>query len=312
MNTSIGEARSDKRFQGSNVDVDYRVKNLFLFDLDGTLVKTESGKDFPVSPTDIRYNKMVLQNLKEINEHHPIKLVIVTNQGGIEAGFYKESEVVERINNVIKFLKEDTLIEDISYQMCITNDKNSPLRKPNTGMLENAAQLTGITDKDQILFVGDASGKEGDFSDSDYKAAVNFGVDYLDVEDFQIKCTCGLRKEIFERKCKEDPNCWEQYQERLRLQKEREEMLSKMTDEEREAFIANEILERKKAEEKFLEEHPEVAEQRKKEMEAMEEAMRSEKEEQERRRKEFEEQERLEKERRERERSFLDSFGAKF
>ena len=61
-----------------------------------------------------------------------------------------------------------------------------------------------------------------------------------------------------------------------------------------------------------MEEHPEIAEQRKNEIKAMEDAMRSEQEEQERRRKEFEEQERLEKERRERERSFLDSFGAKF
>lgn len=29
-----------------------------------------------------------------------------------------------------------------------------------------------------------ASGKPGDFSDSDRKCAENFGIDYLDVEDF--------------------------------------------------------------------------------------------------------------------------------
>lgn len=32
--------------------------------------------------------------------------------------------------------------------------------------------------------VGDASGKEGQFSDIDKKTAENFGIDYLDVEDF--------------------------------------------------------------------------------------------------------------------------------
>ena len=32
--------------------------------------------------------------------------------------------------------------------------------------------------------IGDASGKEGQFSDSDKKTAENFGIDYLDVEDF--------------------------------------------------------------------------------------------------------------------------------
>ena len=34
------------------------------------------------------------------------------------------------------------------------------------------------------LMIGDASGKEGQFSDSDKKTAENFGIDYMDVEDF--------------------------------------------------------------------------------------------------------------------------------
>ena len=32
--------------------------------------------------------------------------------------------------------------------------------------------------------IGDDSGKPGDFSDSDKKCAENFGIDYIDVEDF--------------------------------------------------------------------------------------------------------------------------------
>lgn len=39
-------------------------------------------------------------------------------------------------------------------------------------------------DKDDALMIGDASGLEGQFSDSDKKTAENFGIDYLDVEDF--------------------------------------------------------------------------------------------------------------------------------
>lgn len=38
--------------------------------------------------------------------------------------------------------------------------------------------------KDDCLMIGDASGKEGQFSDSDKKTAENFGIDYMDVEDF--------------------------------------------------------------------------------------------------------------------------------
>ena len=38
--------------------------------------------------------------------------------------------------------------------------------------------------KDDCLMIGDASGKEGQFSDSDKMTAENFGIDYLDAEDF--------------------------------------------------------------------------------------------------------------------------------
>ena len=40
--------------------------------------------------------------------------------------------------------------------------------------------------KTESLMIGDASGKEGQFSDSDKKCAENFGIDYLDVNDFLV------------------------------------------------------------------------------------------------------------------------------
>ena len=38
--------------------------------------------------------------------------------------------------------------------------------------------------KQKSLMIGDASGKEGQFSDSDKKTAEYFGIDYMDVNDF--------------------------------------------------------------------------------------------------------------------------------
>ena len=38
--------------------------------------------------------------------------------------------------------------------------------------------------KSRSLMIGDASGKEGQFSDTDKKTAENFGIDYMDVDDF--------------------------------------------------------------------------------------------------------------------------------
>lgn len=40
---------------------------------------------------------------------------------------------------------------------------------------------------DTILMIGDASGKEGQLSDSDKKTAGNFGCEYMDVDDFVDK-----------------------------------------------------------------------------------------------------------------------------
>lgn len=73
---------------------------------------------------------------------------------------------------------------------CETNDKSDHYRKPNTGMLETLTEKYVGDDFDYIksksLMIGDASGKEGQFSDSDKKTAENFGIDYMDVDDFLI------------------------------------------------------------------------------------------------------------------------------
>ena len=41
-----------------------------------------------------------------------------------------------------------------------------------------------VVSKEEMLMIGDASGKPGQFSDSDKKTAENFGIDYLDISDF--------------------------------------------------------------------------------------------------------------------------------
>ena len=57
-----------------------------------------------------------------------------------------------------------------------TNDRSNPNRKPNNG-LPTISKL-------ETLMIGDASGKEGQHSDSDTKTTERWGCDYLDVEDF--------------------------------------------------------------------------------------------------------------------------------
>lgn len=160
-------------------------KYKYIFsDLDGTLIETISGETFPKGIWDMKIRFDVLDKIKEIK---PAYLLIVTNQGGIELGR------VDRIGFSIKLNYIRALISEYCNcrchaTYCTTNAISDPYRKPNTGMLKKMIKDYVGNNIDYIksisLMIGDASGKEGQFSDSDKKTAENFGIDYMDVEDF--------------------------------------------------------------------------------------------------------------------------------
>lgn len=81
------------------------------------------------------------------------------------------------INKLNNFSYSDSLY-------CCSMDKNDTYRKPNTGMLEQLYYQYKVESKDECIMIGDASGKSGDFSDSDRRCASRFFIDYIDVRDF--------------------------------------------------------------------------------------------------------------------------------
>lgn len=126
----------------------------------------------------------VLNAIKKLN---PEYIFIVSNQGGIESGFVDAQNFRVKSEYVARAVGEYCNCK--CYAMyCETNDKLDLYRKPNTGMLEKLMKSYIGDDFDYIktksLMIGDASGKEGQFSDSDKKTAENFGIDYMDVNDF--------------------------------------------------------------------------------------------------------------------------------
>lgn len=114
-------------------------------------------------------------------------VLIVSNQGGIEAGFVDHQRFQSKIEYVSQCVKEYCGVKCYS-EYCTTNDKNDLYRKPNVGMLNHLCENYVGDDFDYIksvtLMIGDASGLEGQFSDSDKRTAENFGIDYLDVNEF--------------------------------------------------------------------------------------------------------------------------------
>lgn len=130
--------------------------------------------------------------LDKIRELKPEYLLIVTNQGGIEKGFIDEWRFGQKLGYICSSIEEYCGCEKVFSCYCPSNNKTDPNRKPNTGMLENLIK-TFVEPfvrhnfdyiKSKSLMIGDASGKEGQFSDRDKKCAENFGIDYLDVNDF--------------------------------------------------------------------------------------------------------------------------------
>ena len=165
-------------------------KYKYLFcDLDGTLIKTASGKTFAEDATDFRIRKDVLDKIKELHQKNDLEFIaIVTNQGGIPQ-YISERDFAAKLKAIVTFIEYITSTLVMSYY-CASLEPSDENRKPNVGMLVKAARdfekFLGQSkfDKEKALMIGDASGKPGQFSDSDKKTAENFGIDYMDVEDF--------------------------------------------------------------------------------------------------------------------------------
>lgn len=161
-----------------------KAKKIIFCDLDGTLIETISGEVFPKGIWDMRIKFDVLDAIKKLN---PDYILIVSNQGGIEKGFVDAHNFRAKSEYITRAICE--YCDCKCYGMhCETNNKSDIYRKPNTGMLESLMERYVGDDFDHIkqksLMIGDVSGKEGQFSDSDKKTAENFGIDYIDVDDF--------------------------------------------------------------------------------------------------------------------------------
>lgn len=164
-----------------------KYKVLFC-DLDGTLIETLSGETFPKGIWDMKIKFDVLDAIKRLA---PDYVFIVSNQGGIEKGHVDKRNFEFKMEYLIRSMKEYGISSFIEYNYCPFNDKSNEYRKPNIGMLSSLCErhIAGKQPIPQVanmdcLMIGDASGLEGQWSDTDKKTAENFGCDYMDVNEF--------------------------------------------------------------------------------------------------------------------------------
>jgi D-glycero-D-manno-heptose 1,7-bisphosphate phosphatase len=153
-------------------------KALFL-DLDHTLIRPLGGRTFPKDDKDWEFISEMIPILKDFQDRGYL-LLVVSNQGGIEAGHTTEFEFNEKCRNI-----SDRLIEygvDITkWYYSVSLDKESFDRKPSPGMAYKAALDFKLYLR-YCTMVGDMD------TDNTFAKNAYIGT-YYDVKDFINKFT---------------------------------------------------------------------------------------------------------------------------
>lgn len=131
------------------------MKYLFI-DRDGVINKDPGGwtKDSYVTEwKDFHFLPGTLEALK-ILKKKGIKVIVASNQGGVNRGIYTQEELDKVTGLMLKEIRKSGAdIEEVFYCTHIDED-NCDCRKPKPGMLEEAAKKYSI-DLKKAYFIGD-------------------------------------------------------------------------------------------------------------------------------------------------------------
>jgi bifunctional polynucleotide phosphatase/kinase len=160
---------------------------LSSFDLDSTLIKTKSGRRFGTDKDDWKFIYSNDRMKRKMTGSNTSVICIISNQLGVSKGKVNDKELMHKFTNIVNSLSN--ILED--KFICIFGAFQDDLyRKPRTESLEYIVSVLkpyanfNSIDYDNSYYVGDASGCEGDFSDVDYKFALNAGLKFYDVDEF--------------------------------------------------------------------------------------------------------------------------------
>jgi DNA 3'-phosphatase len=149
------------------------------FDLDGNLIVTKSGKAFAENKNDWKFFHSSVPAKLQSAYAQGYSLAIISNQKGIDNS-KDQKELQEKI---------DCILQSLSVPMdVICSHEEDVYRKPRTGMWEYLWEarwrlFPQALQRESCFYIGDAAGrpagiggKKKDFSDTDYKFAINLNI----------------------------------------------------------------------------------------------------------------------------------------
>ena len=168
-------------------------KKLLSFDLDDTLItfgksgKSKSPNKTKETPGKFTFDLNKVKSKLDEYQKNDYILAVFSNQNGITQGHIKESEFKEKIDKIFT--------QELKYPIITFFAKEKDYyRKPCIGMLDLFQKKFNndiLLDINECIFVGDAAGrkksntyKRNDFSNSDYKFALNCGFKFFTPEEF--------------------------------------------------------------------------------------------------------------------------------
>ncbi|CDJ61545.1 polynucleotide kinase-3'-phosphatase, putative [Eimeria maxima] len=179
-----------------------------IFDLDGTLITTRSGKKFPVDANDWKFlfEQQIRTQLRRLHDRG-YSIFILSNQLGVSLGHVSLAELTAKVDAVQRLLQVP-----LTACLCCADDiyrKPRPAaasfifkdllpllqeqQQPELAVFTAttkaatacpAASVLGCDDYPRVFFVGDAAGRPGDHSAADLKLALNVGMHFYTPEQF--------------------------------------------------------------------------------------------------------------------------------
>ncbi len=152
-----------------------RITNkLALFDLDNTIIKYNRSNKSDIT----LFNQYVINTLLML-QYNDFSIIIITNQLNLKS--------INDFTKKIECILHKLSILTIPFFISINDDQ---YRKPRIGILEMICKKilnVNISELDKLSFYcGDAIGRENDFSDTDFKFALNAGLNFISPEDMFI------------------------------------------------------------------------------------------------------------------------------